>query len=201
MYRCMDFGGGVVALEKGRTAVLLMDFQAGILGMLGAGAERVVQSAVALAEAAREGGVPVIYVVIGFRPGHPELAPHSPIRARLGPGRDFVTTTPGADIHPALAPEPADVVVVKHRVGAFAGTDLEMILRARGIDTLVLAGVSSSGIVLSTVRHGSDHDYKLFIAADACADGDAEVHRVLMEKVYPRQATVSTVGELSTALR
>jgi nicotinamidase-related amidase len=67
-----------------------------------------------------------------------------------------------------------------------------MILRARGIDTLVLFGIATSGIVLSTVRAASDLDFKCIVIKDACFDGDAEVHRVLTEKIFTAQATVLT---------
>ena len=69
---------------------------------------------------------------------------------------------------PAVRPQPEDVVVVKHRVGAFSSTDLDMILRAKGVDTLVLTGLATSGVVLSTVRQGADADYRLVVVADCC---------------------------------
>jgi nicotinamidase-related amidase len=75
-----------------------------------------------------------------------------------------------------------------------------MILRAKKIDTLVLAGVATSGVVLSTTRHAADADYRIVIAGDACADRDDEVHRVLVEKVFPRQATVATTADVVAAL-
>jgi nicotinamidase-related amidase len=86
-------------------------------------------------------------------------------------------------------------------VSAFAGTDLDMILRANGIETLVLAGIATSGVVLSTLRHAADADYKVVVAEDCCADRDPEVHRVLTEKVFPRQATIVKVEAVVGALR
>jgi len=99
-----------------------------------------------------------------------------------------------------VEPKPGDVVVTKHRVSAFAGTDLDMILRAGGISTMVLAGLATSGVVLSTVRHGADSDYRLVVVEDCCGDRDPEVHRVLMEKVFPRQATVVKSADVVAAL-
>ncbi len=93
--------------------------------------------------------------------------------------------SPETQIVAALAPLAAEPVVVKHRVGAFAGTDLVPILRARSSETLVLLGIATSGAVLSTLRHAADEDYRVVVVEDACADADAEVHRVLMEKVFP----------------
>jgi nicotinamidase-related amidase len=84
-------------------------------------------------------------------------------------------------------------VVSKYRISAFAGSNLEVILRAQQIDTLVVSGISTSGVVLSTVREAADKDYSIMVLSDACLDADSEVHRVLMEKVFPRQADVQTV--------
>jgi nicotinamidase-related amidase len=86
-------------------------------------------------------------------------------------------------------------VVVKRRVSAFTGSDLEVVLRARGVTTLVLTGIATNGVVLSTAREAADRDYGLVILRDGCADADPEVHRVLMEKVFPRQAEVLSVAD------
>jgi isochorismate hydrolase len=91
-----------------------------------------------------------------------------------------------------------DIVVRKTRFGAFATTDPHAGLHAHGIDTLILAGVSTSGVVLSTVRHATDEDYRLYLLADATADTDPEVHRVLIDKVFPHQTDIITTGDLPT---
>ncbi len=92
-------------------------------------------------------------------------------------------------------------MVTKRRVSAFSGSDLEVVLRAGGINALVLAGIATSGVVLSTLREAADLDMSLAVLADACADADEEVHRVLLGKVFPRQAQVLTVGQWVAALR
>ena len=178
-----------------------MDFQAEIVGMLGERAAPVLERAAGVVAAARKARLPIIYVVVGFRPGYPELSPRNPSYATIAKSGRFLGAIPGADIAPAVRPAEGEIVIVKHRVSAFAGTDLEMILRAKGIDTLVLCGFSTSGVVLSTVRHGADADYRLVVVKDCCADGDDEVHRVLTEKVFVRQATVTTASELIAALQ
>ena len=86
------------------------------------------------------------------------------------------------------------------RVGAFSTTDLDAQLRGRGIDTLILAGISTSGVVLSTVRDASDRDYRVLVLADATADPDPGVHEFLIGRIFPRQADVITVGELEGLL-
>jgi len=91
-------------------------------------------------------------------------------------------------------------VVVKNRVNAFFGTDLEMILRAHDIDTLVLLGHATSGVIVSTVRYAADADYRLVVVEDGCADRDAEMHTFLMQRLFPRQATVVSAEAMIQAL-
>jgi len=190
----------MIAVEPKRTALLVMDFQADIVARIGEKAGPLLERTAGVIAAARKAKLPVLYVVVGFRPGYPELDKRNATFAALAASGRFVVTTPGADIAPAVRPEEGDVVVVKHRASAFSGTDMDMVLRAKAIDTLVLAGISTSGVVLSTVRHGADADYQLVVVKDCCADPDDEVHRVLTEKVFVRQATVTSAGELTAAL-
>ena len=190
----------MIPIEPNRTALLVMDFQAEIIAMLGDRVTPTLERAAGVIAAARRAQLPVIYVVVGFRPGYPEISSRNQSFASAAKSGRFVTTTPGADIAPAVRPKDGDVVVVKHRVSAFAGTDLEMVLRAKGIDTLALFGISTSGVVLSTVRHAADADYRLVVVKDCCIDPDEEVHRVLTEKIFVRQATVISANELTEAL-
>ena len=91
-------------------------------------------------------------------------------------------------------------MVRKKRVSAFSTTDRDARLRERGIDTLVLGGISTSGVVLSTVRDAADRDYRIVLLEDLCVDQDEEVHRVLFGKVFPRQAEVITSDRLAELL-
>ncbi len=190
----------MITVEPNRTALLVMDFQSDIVARVADQAAPLLERAAGVVAAARQAKLPIIYVVVGFRPGYPELSARNATFAAVSQSGRFVITTPGSDIAPALGPEAGDVIVVKHRVSAFAGTDLEMILRAKGIDTLVLIGIATSGVILSTVRHGADADYRLVVVKDCCADVDEEVHRVLTEKILVRQATVISASELTAAL-
>jgi nicotinamidase-related amidase len=105
------------------------------------------------------------------------------------------------EIHPTVGPQDEEIIVVKHRVGAFAGTDLEMILGAKDIDTLVLFGFATSGVALSTLRYAADLGYRCVVIKGCCADRDAEVHNCLTEKVFPRHANVGTAKELLRTVR
>ena len=108
--------------------------------------------------------------------------------------------TSGA-IHPTLGPAPDDIVVTKHRISAFTGSDLQMILRAREIDTLVLFGIATSGVVLSTLLEACDTDYRTVVITDCCADTDADLHRVLMERLFPLRGEVATAAEFVRAAK
>ena len=181
------------AMGSDRSALLIMDVQPEIVERFGNDAgllERISQAAAA----ARARGVRVIFVKVGFRAGYPEISPRSQTFSRIAELGGFVEGS-SSEIHPAVAPAPGDVVVTKRRVSAFAGSDLDVVLRAGGIDALVLSGIATSGVVLSTLRQAADLDFSLTVLADACVDADEEVHRVLCEKVFPRQASVLTVEE------
>jgi len=178
-------------------ALLLMDLQVEILPRLGDRAPAVLERAAAALASARAAGWTVIHVVVGFRAGYPEVSPRNMSFSMISKMGGLIVTTPGANIAPEVKPREDEPIIVKHRVSAFAGTDLEMILRARGITKLALCGIATSGVVLSTLRHAADSDYELVVVKDACADMDEETHRVLIEKVFPRQATVVTTAELA----
>jgi nicotinamidase-related amidase len=176
------------------TVLLVMDVQRGIVERFADDDGYLPRLSRAIA-AARAAGIPVVYVTVGFRPGHPEVsASNRSFSAIAGAGR-FAEGDPAAQIHPAVAPLPGDPLVTKRRVSAFAGSDLDVLLRGLGAGTLVLSGIATSGVVLSTLRQAADLDYRLVVLADACLDADPEVHRVLTQKVFPRQADVLTVAE------
>ena len=176
------------------SALLVMDMQAGILRNLPDNTT-VVNNVYKAITTARENAVPVIYVVAGFRPGLPEINMNN--KAFAASKERFANTDMNEfmKIEGKLASLPDDVTVVKRRFSAFTGSDLEVILRAKGIQHIVLTGVSTSGVVLSTLREAADKDYQISVLSDCCADPDDEVHRVLITKIFPRQADVLTVQE------
>jgi nicotinamidase-related amidase len=175
-----------------------MDFQAGVVGRLGS--SEVLERARSALDAARAHDMPVVFVRIGFRDGTPEVSPRNKSFAAIASRGDMGADSPGTQVVAELEPRAGEVVVVKRRVSAFSGSDLEVVLRAADVDHLVLAGIATSGVVLSTLREAADRDYRLSVLADACADGDDEVHRVLTEKVFPRQADVLSVADWTAGL-
>lgn len=175
-------------------ALLIMDMQSAILRQLPQVNELVSKLAKATASA-RARGIPVIYVVIGFRPGAPEISVNN---KGFSARKEMLVSANMEDwtsIHPDLAPRSGEIIVTKRRVSAFTGSDLEVVLRAFEVQHMILAGVATGGVVLSTLREAADKDYRLSVLSDGCADADEEVHRVLISKVFPRQSEVLTVDE------
>jgi nicotinamidase-related amidase len=189
-----------LSIDPKTSALLVMDFQTAIVEGHAPDKALLLERTASLLAAARRAGMRVVYVVVGFRTGYPEVSPRNQgFSAVRGSGR-FAPGSAGTEVHAAVAPRLDEVVVTKHRVSAFAGTDLDMVLRANGVETLVLTGISTSGVVLSTVRHAADADYRLVVVSDCCSDPDAEVHRVLTEKLFVRQTTVTTSQAVIAAI-
>ncbi|MDR3613311.1 MAG: cysteine hydrolase [Candidatus Obscuribacterales bacterium] len=172
------------------TALLLMDLQNVIVERIGNDPAYLDRVHNVLA-AARQAKMTIIYVVVKFRPDFPEVSPRNKSFSLIKSGGLPITEgDPATEITASLAPQPTDIVVTKRRVGAFSGSDLDVVLRSQGIEHIVLTGLSTSGVVLSTLRLAADLDYQITVIADCCADRDEEVHRVLTEKVFPNQADV-----------
>lgn len=178
-----------------------MDYQNAIVSMLD-DPEPLLAGAQAAIETVRGRGGLIGYVRVAFEDA--DLAAIPPTsrmgeRVRTSP-QAFHNDSPTTAVHERVAPQDGDIIVRKTRVGAFSTTDLDQQLRERGIDTLILAGVSTSGVVLSTVRDASDRDYRVLVLSDATADPDAEVHDFLTQRIFPRQADVISVAELDGLL-
>src|SRR2546421_7777708 len=172
------------------TALLVMDMQVGIVTRYAQTGDFLTPISTAIT-AARAASIPVIYVVVAFRPGYPEVSLRNKVFSATKQQQSSLSAPmTNMEIHPAIAPQPTDIVVMKRRVSAFSGSDLEVVLRAQDITHLVLCGIATSGVVLSTLREAADKDYQLTVLADCCFDNDEEVQRVLLSKVFPQQAEV-----------
>ncbi len=174
-----------------------MDCQAGIVSIYADPQGEFVGRAASVLGAARMAGMAVIHVQVGFRPGLPEVSGRNKLFAALkaNPQHQQLFLGPAGVVHPALGPEPDDIVVTKHRVSAFSGSDLEMLLRAKEIDTLVMFGIATSGVVLSTLTEAFDLDYRIVVIGDCCADRDAELHDALLGKYFASRGDVITADD------
>jgi nicotinamidase-related amidase len=192
-----------MAFDAAHTVLLAMDCQAGIVSIYAKPPEEFLERASSVIRAARKAGMPVVHVQVGFRPGLPEVSSRNKLFAAIKSSSQHQKLFEGAAgvIHPALGPEPGDIVVTKHRVNAFKGTDLEMLLRAKEIESIVLFGIATSGVVLSTLLDASDCDYKLAVIADCCADLDAQLHEALLTRLFPKRGDVLTATEFVQAVQ
>jgi nicotinamidase-related amidase len=182
------------------TALLVMDIQEGTMSRLGDSSAPLVDALTTAIASARAASLPVIYVVVGFRKGFPEVSPENKSFGAIKGGSYPGLEEPIA-VHSKVAPLPGDIVVTKRRVSAFAGSDLEVVLRGQDVRHLVLTGMATSGVVLSTLREAADKDFRITVLSDGCADMDPEVHQVLLSKVFPRQAEVLTVKDWTAGLK
>jgi len=190
-----------ITLDKGKTMLLMADFSISGIGQNPIAKERqTLDRAREVLDAARKAGVFVGYCISHFRPGFPEVSDRNKTRAARRDAGEVLPADPAALIHPAVQPQAGEPVIAKHRTSAFSGSALAMILRAHNIETLILMGHATSGVILSTVRLAADLDYHLIVVEDGCADRDPEVHQLLMEKVFPRQGTVVSAQDMVAAL-
>ena len=182
-------------LDATSTALLLMDCQEGIVGALNPDQRSALMTSLQQTKtAARNAGIPIIYVVIGFREGHPEIGPKGWFTS-VKESKRMILDSQEAAICIELSPLPGDLIVTKKRMSAFTGSDLEQILSGLSIQTLVLCGVSSVGVVESTARHAIDMDYNIIILKDGCADRDELANDAALTHVLPRIATVVSSEE------
>jgi nicotinamidase-related amidase len=181
------------------TALLSMDCQDGIVSIYTKGDKEAFLARVASTLGrARSAGIKVIHVQAGFRPGLPEVSSRNMLFAAIKSSEQHQKLFQGqlGGIPAAIAPKEGEIVIIKHRVSAFQGTDLGMILRANDIDTLVLFGIATSGVVLSTLLEASDADFRLAVIKDCCADLDPDLHDCLISRFFPTRAAMLSAHEL-----
>ncbi|MHB8528506.1 MAG: cysteine hydrolase family protein [Caulobacteraceae bacterium] len=188
-------------LASGRSALLLIDFQRFLVTNYVPDdvAPRLLTRSAVLLSAARAIGMMVIHVMVAFRPGHPEVSARNKVFGPLKTSRLFARGGAEAKLHSAVKPIEGEPIVIKHRVGSFAGTDLETILRSNDIDTIILSGIATSGAILSTVRHAFDLDYSIVVARDCCADLDQDLHQTIIDKIFPQQTEVLAADQIIVA--
>ncbi|MGW3044038.1 cysteine hydrolase family protein [Kitasatospora sp. NPDC001159] len=192
------------ALDPAHTALLVVDYQPAILAVLpGNGDREALLGRVegAIADVRAKGGT-IAYVRVGFTEADWDAIPAANKSfAPLARHRVMHHEDPAAAIHERLAPRDGDIVVRKTRHGGLSTTDLDRRLRERGITTLVVSGITTSGAVLSTVVDAADRDYLLYVLSDGVADPDTGVHDVLLQHVLPARAHLVDTAELHDLLR
>jgi ureidoacrylate peracid hydrolase len=197
--------------ELKKTAMLFFDILKGYVLEPAPGQPRVlkpwIQNAVRLGKAARAAGLPVFFAKGNHRPDNATTA------LILTDTNNSLTPWPNgevtktkmhviggdksSDVLADLEPRPDDYYVVKYRWSAFFQTYLDLALRTRGIDTIIVSGGSTDVGVTSTLYSGRDLDYNMIVASDACGTShDQRAHDMLMELVFPRMTRVRTTDQV-----
>ena len=187
-------------IEPAKTALVAIDLQRGIVSMPAAprSAPEVVQRAAQLAKALRTAGGTVVFV---------HVTPSQDGRDGLKPLTDAIQAASRAlppdwaDLVPELGIQPTDIVITKRQWGAFYGTELDLQLRRRGVDTIILCGISTSIGVESTARDAYERGYNQIFVEDAMASRDAEEHRRTVLALFPRIGRVRSTVEVLAAIK
>jgi nicotinamidase-related amidase len=186
-----------LSIDKTKTALVVIDLQKGVAARQTAPytAADVIKHAAAIAEACRKNNMPVFLVRVSF----------SDTKERLSPVADAATQVPPAqpgwsDIVPEMGPKPGDHVITKRQWGAFYGTELDVLLRRRGITTIIMCGISTSIGVESTARFAYEYGYNQIFAEDAMSALSAEEHAYPIAKIFPRMGLVRKTEEILKAL-
>ncbi|OZM77444.1 cysteine hydrolase family protein [Pseudonocardia sp. MH-G8] len=176
-------------------ALVVGDLQVGITRDY-AFSRRVLPPVAALLPRARAAGVLPVFVRTAFRPNRTDLAETNPlITAFFDTGDAFREGAPETEVDPALVRDAGDVTVLKRRASAFAGTDLDLVLRARGIDEVVLTGVATSAMIAATAYAAADRDYRVTVLQDCCADADDDLHDAFVRSIFPARGMAVVLSQ------
>ena len=189
------------AIDPRRTALLAMDFQNGILAHVPESDALVERVKGAMADLRAVGGT-IGYVRVAFAEDDWNAVPDTnKAFSAVAAAKMLHHEDDATQIDARITPEDGDIVVRKIRFGSISTTDLHEQLRSRGIDALILSGISTSGVVLSTLIDAADRDYQVYVLTDGVADHDPEVNRVLVEKVFPSRAHLIDTADLTALLK
>ena len=186
-------------IDKTKAALVVIDLQKGIVGMPAQPhpASAVVTNAAKIAKAFRENHLPVFLVrVAPSSDGKDGLQPIADNKMQMNIPRP----SDWAEIVPELGPEPSDFVITKKQWGAFYGTELDLQLRRRKIETIVLCGISTNAGVESTARFAYEYGYQQIFVEDACSARSKEEHEHTMKTMFPRIGRIRKTEEILSAL-
>jgi len=174
-----------------QTALVVMHYQTDILGLFPSVAPALLANTRKLCDAARAKGVSVYFANLRFTPGYPEVSP----RNKNGQGIKQLGRFIDDRTSPELGQQPHEPLIIAHRASVFFGTDLQVRLSAQGVDSLIMVGVASTGVVLSSVAHASDADFRLYTVKDCCYDPDPVVHEHLFATAFETRTTVLSLAD------
>ncbi|MFM0592408.1 MULTISPECIES: isochorismatase family cysteine hydrolase [Paraburkholderia] len=187
----MPTSSPISAIVPARTALVVMHYQTDILGLFPSIAPTLLANTRRLCDAARAAGVSVYFANLRFSPGYPEVSPLN----RNGQGIKQLGLFVDDRLSPELDRQASEPVITAHRASVFFGTDLQVRLSAQGIDSLIMVGIASTGVVLSSVAYASDADFRLYTVKDCCYDPDQVVHEHLFATAFESRTTVLSLAD------
>jgi len=191
----------LTSIDPKRTALLAMDFQGGAIPLAPEPDALLERVRGAIADVRAAGGT-IGYVRVAFTEDDWASVPETNLGfSRVAEARRLHHEHPTTQIDERIAPQEGDIVVRKTRIGGISTTDLHEQLRERGIDTLVLTGISTSGVVLSTLVDAVDRDYRVIVLSDGVADPVPSAHEALLNTIFPARAHVIDSIELRGLLQ
>ncbi len=189
-------------LNHAGKALLVMDIQKDIVaGLISETRVKLLDSVKAVLEISRSRQIPVIYSILRFREGHPEISSRNRMFARLKEAGRLKEGSEGIQVCDEIAPLASDIVMVRKRVSSFYGTELGIILASLGVDTVILTGGSTEWVVEATARAAADADYRVMVLEDCCASRTPDNHRHTIANILPAFADVISSTQLVAALR
>jgi len=174
-----------------KTALLVMHYQTDITALFPSVAPTLLANTRQLCDAARASGVRVYFAQFHFSPGYPEVSPLN----KNGQGVKQLGLFVEDRISPELGRQPSEPLIIAHRASVFFGTDLQVRLSAQGVDTLLMVGIASTGVLLSSIAYASDADFRLFTVKDCCYDPDQVVHDHLFATAFESRTTVLSLAD------
>jgi len=155
----------------------------------------------AVQQEARKAGMQVIFINNIFSKGYPELKQNTlPICAAARDSNSFLEGTWGVDNPEVIKPVDGDLVIRNFNTSAFSYTNLDQILRARGIEKLYLSGVATNFVIDSTARYGSELGYEIHVLEDCCASWSADMHEFEIKNIIPQFGIVDDSSDLIKTL-
>lgn len=186
----------LTTLIPSKTALLVMHYQTDIMDLFPSAAPVLLANTRKLCDAARDKGVGVYFAQIGFGAGYPEVSPLNKNGQGIKRLGLFVSDT----VSPELGRREDEPLILARRASVFFGTELELRLSAAGVDTLVMVGIASTGVMLSSIAYASDADFRLFTVKDCCYDPDEVVHERLFATAFESRTTVLSLDEALSLL-
>lgn len=181
----------IQAIAPAQTALVVMHYQTDILGLFPSVAPALLANTRTLCDAARGKGVSVYFANLRFSPGYPEVSALN----KNGQGIKQLGLFIDDQTSPELGRQDNEPLIIAHRASVFFGTDLEVRLSAQGIDSLIMVGIASTGVVLSSVAYASDADFRLYTVKDCCYDPDQVVHDHLFSTAFDSRTTVLSLAD------